>query len=231
MHFDVKQNRSVAGGSASCVPGAAARRKGRHLVFTSSSKGVEAMMNQSVIEKAVRPLKKLPMRLHHHAFTTDNHHQTRHFYEKVLGLPLVAYEVERERIGDTCVDLGYAFYELGDGSTLAFFTFDDPEKQAAWKEKEQSLFVHISLLVEGTTQDEIEQRLTKAGYEPLMLQHGFCTSLYIKDPNGLMLEFSVDHEDTFGVVEEMTTSVREWMQGGRRTGRNPQFSMVAGNVA
>jgi glyoxylase I family protein len=189
------------------------------------------MMNQSVFEKAVRPLKKLPMRLHHHAFTTDNHQQTRHFYEKVLGLPLVAYEVESERIGDTCVDLGYAFYELGDGSTLAFFTFDDPGKQAAWKEKEQSLFVHISLLVEGATQDEIEQRLTKAGYEPLMLQHGFCTSLYIKDPNGLMLEFSVDHEDTFGVVEEMTTSVREWMQGGRRPGRSPQFNVVAGNVA
>jgi glyoxylase I family protein len=189
------------------------------------------MMNQSVKDKAVRPLKKLPMRLHHHAFTTDNHQQTRHFYEKVLGLPLVAYEVERERIGDTCVDLGYAFYELGDGSTLAFFTLDNPEKQAAWKEKEQSLFVHISLLVEAATQDEIEQRLINAGLEPLMLQHGFCTSLYIKDPNGLMLEFSVDHEDTFGVVEEMTASVREWMQSGRTPGRNPQFSVAASNLA
>jgi glyoxylase I family protein len=189
------------------------------------------MMNQLVKDKAARPLKKLPMRLHHHAFTTDDHPRTRHFYEKILGLPLVAYEVERERIGEQCVDLGYAFYELGDGSTLAFFTFDDPEKQAAWKEKEQSLFVHISLLVEAATQDEIEQRLTKAGFEPLMLQHGFCTSLYIKDPNGLTLEFSVDHEDTFGVVEEMTTSVREWMQGGRKQGRSPQLNVVAGNLA
>ncbi|MFC0400704.1 VOC family protein [Paraburkholderia rhizosphaerae] len=185
------------------------------------------MMNQSVKDKPVRPLKKLPMRLHHHAFTTDNHQRTRHFYEHVLGLPLVAYEVERERIGDTCVDLGYAFYELGDGSTLAFFTFDDPEKQAAWKEKEQSLFVHISLLVEAATQDEVEQRLTRAGFEPLMLQHGFCTSLYIKDPNGLMLEFSVDHEDTFGVVEAMTASVREWMQGGRKPGRSLPFNAAA----
>ncbi|CAB3750126.1 VOC family protein [Paraburkholderia humisilvae] len=189
------------------------------------------MMNQSVKDKPVRPLKKLPMRLHHHAFTTDNHQQTRHFYEKILGLPLVAYEVERERIGDTYVDIGYAFYELGDGSTLAFFTFDDPEKQATWKEKEQSLFVHISLLVEAATQDEIEQRLTKAGFEPLMLQHGFCTSLYIKDPNGLMLEFSVDHEDTFGVVEAMTSSVREWMQGGRKPGKSLPFNAAAGNLA
>jgi catechol 2,3-dioxygenase-like lactoylglutathione lyase family enzyme len=188
-------------------------------------------MNQPVKDKAMRPLKKLPMRLHHHAFTTDNHQRTRHFYEKILGLPLVAYEVECERIGDDWVDLGYAFYELGDGSTLAFFTFDDPEKQAAWKEKEQSLFVHISLLVEASTQEEIEQRLMKAGFEPLMLQHGFCTSLYIKDPNGLMLEFSVDHEDTFGVVEEMTASVRQWMESGRKPGRIPQFNVVASNHA
>ena len=178
-------------------------------------------MNHSSKDKALRPLRKLPMRLHHHAHTTHNHPDTRHFYEDVLGLPLVAYEVERERIGDAWIDIGYAFYALGDGSTLAFFSFDDPARQAAWKEKEQSLFVHISLLVEGAIQDEIAQRLTRSGFEPLMLQHGFCTSLYIKDPNGLTLEFSVDHEDPFGVVEEMTASVRDWMQGGRKTEMTP----------
>ncbi len=188
-------------------------------------------MNQSVKDRALRPLKKLPMRLHHHAFTTDDHQRTRHFYENILGIPLVAYEVEREQSGENAVEPGYAFYELGDGSTLAFFTFDDPEKQAAWKEKEQSLFVHISLLVEVSTQEEIEQRLKRAGLEPLMLQHGFCTSLYIKDPNGLMLEFSVDHEDTFGVVEEMTASVRQWMESGRKPGRSQPFNALASNHA
>jgi len=182
-------------------------------------------------DKALRPLRKLPTRLHHHAYTTDNHQRTRHFYENVLGLPLVAYDVERERIGDAWLDIGYAFYALGDGSTLAFFTFDDPARQAAWREKEQSQFVHISLLVESAIQHEIEQRLTRAGLEPLTLQHGFCTSLYIKDPNGLTLEFSVDHEDTFGVVEEMTASVREWMQSGRQMHKVPQFNVIATRLA
>jgi catechol 2,3-dioxygenase-like lactoylglutathione lyase family enzyme len=184
-------------------------------------------MNLSSKDKAMRPLTKLPTRMHHHAHTTDNHQRTRHFYENVLGLPLVACDVERERIGDGWLDVGHAFYALGDGSTLAFFTFDDPARQAAWKEKEQSQFVHISLLVEGAVLREIEQRLTRAGLEPMMLEHGFCTSLYVKDPNGLTLEFSVDHEDTFGAVEEMTASVRDWMQGGRQMPRLPQVNMVA----
>jgi len=100
-------------------------------------------------------------------------------------------------------------------------------KLVVGREEPGAPILHLDLLVEAATQDEIEQRLTKAGYEPLMLQHGFCTSLYVKDPNGLTLEFSVDHEDTFGAVEEMTASVRDWMQGGRQTPRLPQFNMVA----
>ena len=145
-------------------------------------------MNHPATDQAATPLRMLPMRLHHHAYTTDDHETTRHFYERILGLPLAAFEVERERRDNGWVDLGYAFYELGDGSTLAFFTFDDPKKQSVWKARAQSLFVHISLLVDGATQDEIEERLIKAGHEPFVLRHGFCTSLYVKDPNGLNLE-------------------------------------------
>ena len=66
-------------------------------------------------------LRKLPMRLHHHAYTTDDHERNRQFYEDVLGLPLVAMYVEREFLEGEWVELGHAFYGLGDGSALAFF--------------------------------------------------------------------------------------------------------------
>src|SRR5258708_22909704 len=92
--------------------------------FVPSAK--ELRMNHPATDQAATPLRMLPMRLHHHAYTTDDHETTRHFYERILGLPLAAFEVERERRDNGWVDLGYAFYELGDGSTLAFFTFDDP---------------------------------------------------------------------------------------------------------
>ena len=149
-------------------------------------------MDQTTRENRPNLLWKLPMRLHHHAYTTDDHERNRQFYEDVLGLPLVAMYVEREFLEGDWVELGHAFYGLGDGSALAFFNMADPVKQAAMRAKEQSIFVHISFLVEQSTQDEIRSRVTAAGIEPFVLDHGFCVSLYVKDPNGLLLEFTVD---------------------------------------
>ena len=46
-----------------------------------------------------------------------------------------------------------------------------------------------------TTQQAIEQRLASAVYkEPqtYVLEHGYCRSVYVMDPNGLTLEFTLD---------------------------------------
>lgn len=169
-------------------------------------------------------LKKLPLRLHHHAYTTDDHEKNRQFYEDILGLPLRAMWIEREQIDGEDVELGHAFYELGDGSSLAFFNFADPKKQRRWKAKEQSLFIHISLLVEASTQSEIEARLVAADLKPFMMDHGFCRSLYIRDPNGLMLEFTVDHDEAQAMYEERARSARRDLEnwtGGQRGTNNP----------
>lgn len=169
-------------------------------------------------------LKQLPLRLHHHAYTTDDHEINRRFYEDVLGLPLKAMWIEHEVIDGEDVDLGHAFYGLRDGSSLAFFNFSDPEKQRQWKAKEQSLFIHISLLVEASTQNEIEQRLIAADLKPFKMNHGFCQSLYIRDPNGLMLEFTVDHENADTMYAERAASASHdldrWIRGDRVT-NNP----------
>jgi catechol 2,3-dioxygenase-like lactoylglutathione lyase family enzyme len=164
-------------------------------------------------------LKKRPLRLHHHAYTTADHEINRHFYEDILGLPLKAMWIEREQIDGEVVDLGHAFYELGDGSSLAFFNFADPAKQQAWQAMQQSLFVHISLLVDKSTQDEIEQRLAAAGLALFNMDHGFCQSLYIRDPCGLMLEFTVDHVDAQKIYETRAATahrdLKHWINGGR----------------
>ncbi|HEY4042487.1 MAG TPA: VOC family protein [Rhodopila sp.] len=176
-------------------------------------------MDQATKESGPRPLTKLPMRLHHHAYTTDDHERNRQFYEDVLGLPLTAMYVEREFLEGEWVELGHAFYSLGDGSALAFFNMADPAKQAAMRAKEQSIFVHISFLVDQSTQDDIKSRLTDAGLSPFVLDHGFCVSLYVKDPNGLLLEFTVDHADAAGIAAEMAATahadMRRWMNGDR----------------
>jgi glyoxylase I family protein len=168
-----------------------------------------------------KPLSRLPMRLHHNAFTTDDHEENRRFYEDILGIPLKAMYVERELLNDEFVEFGYAFYELEDGSSLAFFNFADQQKQASWKAKEQSLFIHIALLVTKSTQEEIERRLVAADIKPFVLEHGCCTSLYVKDPNGLMLEFTVDHQDAGDIAREMATTAHQDMQRWIRGDRTP----------
>lgn len=166
-------------------------------------------------------LDRLPLRLHHHAFTTDDHERNRRFYEDILGLPLVAMWIEHEVIDGEHVDLGHAFYGLEDGSALAFFHFADPLKQAQWKAREQSLFVHLSLLVEPETQRQIEARLSEAGLDSFRMNHGFCESLYVKDPNGLTLEFTVDHPDAQNIAKLMAENahedLRRWVRGGRES--------------
>ena len=176
-------------------------------------------MDQMTSQGKAKLLRKRPMRLHHHSYTTDDHERNRQFYEDVIGLPLTAMYVEREKIEGEWIELGHAFYGMADGSTLAFFNFAEPAKQAAWRAKDQSLFVHISFLVDEQTQVEIESRLNAAGYATFILGHGFCTSLYIRDPNGLMLEFTVDHEDAAAIAAEMAATahddMRRWMNGDK----------------
>jgi catechol 2,3-dioxygenase-like lactoylglutathione lyase family enzyme len=173
----------------------------------------------ATVAKAPRPLQTLPLRLHHHAYTTDDHELTRRFYEDILGLPLIAMWVEREHLGGEWVELGHAFYGLGDGGALAFFNFADPAKQAEWRAKEQSLFIHLSLKVEQSTLDELRERVEAAGLEAFTLQHGYCESLYVKDPNGLQLEFTVDPPHVGTIMQTMAQSAHEdmkrWIAGGR----------------
>ncbi|HEY0800417.1 MAG TPA: VOC family protein, partial [Steroidobacteraceae bacterium] len=164
-------------------------------------------------------LQKLPLRLHHHAYTTDDHEATRHFYEDILGIPLVAMDIEKENLLGEWVELGLAYYELGDGSALAFFNFADPKKQAEWRAKKQSLFVHLSLAVEKSTQQEIERRLQAAHWQCFTINHAYCFSLYATDPNGLLLEFTVDAPNAEKIQSTMKRSAHEemkrWIAGGR----------------
>jgi len=166
-------------------------------------------------------LKKLPMRLHHHAYTTDDHEKTRHFYEDVIGLPLVATYIERELLFGEWIELGHAFYGLADGSALAFFNFADPAKQLAFRAKEQEAFVHLSLSVEKSTQEEIQVRIKEEGLESLAIDHGYCNSLYIKDPNGLLLEFTVDPPNVQDINATMSRTahadLRRWVNGSRES--------------
>jgi catechol-2,3-dioxygenase len=53
------------------------------------------------------------------------------------------------------------------------------------------------------------------------IDHGYCASLYVTDPNGLNLEFTVDHPEADKIAAKRTASahddLRKWLAGDRST--------------
>ena len=58
-----------------------------------------------------------------------------------------------------------------------------------------SPFIHVALHVDADAQDQLAKRIAAAGItEPqtYVLEHGYCRSLYVTDPNGMIIEFTYD---------------------------------------
>jgi glyoxylase I family protein len=162
-------------------------------------------------------LAQLPQRLHHNAYVCADQERTRLFYEDILGLPLLATWIEQEDFGGQRLVYSHIFFGLGDGSALAFFNFKDPEQQSAFAAKPQALFVHIALKTSRETQQEIKLRCAAAGVPTQTLEHGYCTSLYVVDPDGLTLEFTQDADNIKEInARQLLTaheSLARWMRG------------------
>jgi glyoxylase I family protein len=170
---------------------------------------------------------KLPSRLHHTAYVSKDLEATRHFYEDILGFPLVATWCEQEQLFGKERTYCHCFFGLADGSALAFFQFAKPEDQELFgPAMPDTPFSHIALKVEASTQDAVAARLAEAGYEEpatFVLEHGYCRSLYVRDPNGLLLELTADHPDADTISATRRLSAREdlarWL-GGDHTSNN-----------
>jgi len=170
---------------------------------------------------------KLPSRLHHTAYTTRDMEKTRTFYEDVIGLPLVATWSESDELFGKVRTYCHCFFGLADGGALAFFQFADKEDERTFSPViAETPFHHIALKVDKTTQEEIEQRIKSAGYtEPdtFVLEHGYCRSVYIKDPNGMLVEFTLDAPNAEQIIRDRKgdahATLKRWL-GGDHTSNN-----------
>ncbi len=164
---------------------------------------------------------KLPSRLHHTAYVTKDMEATRKFYEEVIGLPLIATWSESDELFGALRTYCHCFFGLGDGGALAFFQFANPRDQEEFGPKMPfSPFHHIALNVDAETQKAIEERIKLAGYnEPqtYVLEHGYCRSVYITDPNGMILEFTLDAPKAGEINKTRRATAHEdlwrWLKG------------------
>ena len=122
--------------------------------------------------------------LHHNAYRCRDSEETRAFYEDFLGLRLVsAFEIQEGRALHT-------FFAMDDGSCLAFF--EAPGMPFEFK-RQNDLDLHIALGVEPTTFESMLQKGRDEGREVRgPVDHGFCRSIYFRDPNGYVIELTAD---------------------------------------
>src|SRR3954462_8060234 len=104
-----------------------------------------------------------PTRLHHTAYVTKDLERTRAFYEDLIGLPLVATWRESDELFGEVRTYCHCFFELEDGSALAFFQFVSERDQALFgPELPSSPFVHVALNVDAATQAATQARIAAA---------------------------------------------------------------------
>ena len=127
-------------------------------------------------------------KMHHNAYRCRDSEATRKFYEDFLGLRLAGTLEIRETKSGRKTHALHTFYELDDGSYLAFFEAPD----MAFEFKEQHDFdLHIALEVDEAGLNRMLARGRECGVETRgVSDHGFIRSIYFRDPNGYVIELA-----------------------------------------
>jgi len=126
--------------------------------------------------------------LHHNAYRCRDSEETRRFYEDFLGLPLAGtLEITETKSGRPTATL-HTFYQLGDGSYLAYF--EAPDMPFEFK-AQHDFDLHIALEVDMPTLQAMFAKGKAAGLEVRgVSDHGFIHSIYFRDPNGYVIELT-----------------------------------------
>lgn len=168
--------------------------------------------------------------LHHAAFRCRDSEETRRFYEGFLGLPLVeAFEIRETRTGRSTSVL-HTFFEMGDGSCMAFF--EAPGRTFEFKDQ-HDFDLHIALEVapgelEAKFKEGPERGIETRG----IADHGFIRSIYFRDPNGYVVELSArkaEAEHPGG--EDRNRTARDALDAWQRTKPDAARPEAAGHSA
>lgn len=134
--------------------------------------------------------------LYHFAYPCRDAEETRHFYEDILELPLVNCMLS-ESVPSTGENQPYVhfFFEMGDGSYIAFFDLGGNELPAP-SPNTPDWVQHFAIETDSVESVKaMQQRLAEHGVKTTpLVDHGFVRSIYFFDPNGLRLEVAARTE-------------------------------------
>jgi catechol 2,3-dioxygenase-like lactoylglutathione lyase family enzyme len=155
--------------------------------------------------------------LHHSVYRCRNSEQTRRFYEDFLGLPLAGtMEILETKTGRATHAL-HTFYELGDGSYLAFF--EVPDMPFDFK-RQHDFDLHIALEIDEAVLQPMLSKARLAGHEARGISdHEFIRSIYIRDPNGYVVELTArlpGHDAAMNPAANQARAILDRWEAGRR---------------
>ncbi|TSA14713.1 MAG: VOC family protein [Betaproteobacteria bacterium] len=145
-------------------------------------------------------------KLHHNAYRCRDSEKTRQFYEDFLGLRLAGTLEIKESKSGRKTDTLHTFYELDDGSYLAFF--EAPDMAFEFK-RQHDYDLHIALEVEMPVLTQMMAKGKAAGIETRGISdHGFIHSIYFRDPNGYVIELTAKTPDHDREMDPATNGAR-----------------------
>ncbi len=145
--------------------------------------------------------------LHHNAYRCRDSEETRKFYEGFLGLPLAGtLEINETKTGRAAQAL-HTFYELDDGSYLAFF--EAPDRPFEFKAQED-YDLHIALEVAPDDLHAMFEKGKAMGIETRGISdHGFVDSIYFRDPNGYVIELAAKRDGHDQAMDRDSNGARQ----------------------
>ncbi len=140
-----------------------------------------ALKEKYLLDRAARPASTV-RGVHHLALICRDVEQTIEFYQGQLGFPLVELVENRDYAGSS-----HFFFDIGNRNLLGFFDFpgyDHPDFTETIGGVQ-----HLALSTSPEEFAAARGRLDAAGIEYLGPDRGVENSLYIRDPNGVGIEF------------------------------------------
>jgi catechol 2,3-dioxygenase-like lactoylglutathione lyase family enzyme len=141
--------------------------------------------------------------LHHSAYRCRDSEETRKFYEDFLGLRLV----NSLDIPDGKSGVMHTFYQMDDGSCLAFF--EAPARPFDFK-AQGDFDLHIALEVDEPTLQAMFAKGKEHGIETRgIIDHGIVHSIYFRDPNGYVVELTAKMAGHDAAMNPATNGARQ----------------------
>jgi glyoxylase I family protein len=139
---------------------------------------------EKAAQRRLRQAKTDVVQYFHYAFRVADMEKTRHFYEDVIGIPFIGCEVvEVDPTDKSPTDYIHTFFELADGSYLAFFQYHNDKYP--YYERKHSFMDHCACTVRDETVFwEIVERVKAENVPYFLVEHPNCLSAYITEPDG-----------------------------------------------